>query len=257
MLRTLMKTTALMALVAIPLACDSGTDPVTVGAVDLIAPVDVLPAGQTVDLEVHVEDDEGDPITNPDVDYESSSTAIATVNQNGVITGVGEGEVIITATSGAFTDEVSLYIFDFTDLCAEALGIPFNEPVRANLQQGDCTEIYNDGSYTDLWFFELTQERAVTVELESADFDTYLEILDSTGGDVAADDDSGGGVAGTDSRIQQTLPAGTYFILANHYPPETGVYTLTVATSTTADPALRAVTVQRARALPEMGVRKR
>lgn len=257
MFRTAVKTAALLTVLTVPIACDSGTEPGPVPAsIDLTARIDILPAGQTFPLETVVEDASGNPIPNADVQYGSSNNAIATVNASGVVTGTGEGDVTISATAGSVSDEVSLFIVRFDDPCAEALRIGLGESIRASLQTGDCDEILDDGSFVDLWFFELAQRSDVTVDLSSADFNAYLWI-DKLENDVlvnvAEDDDSG---TGTDARVQAILDPGTYFIIANHYPEADGVYTLSVTTAVAADPALRATAVDRTRALPEVPVRK-
>ena len=252
MLRETARTAALLTLLAAPIACDSGTDPGPEPAtIDLVADVDVLPTGQTTTLETLVQDAEGNPITGANVEYSSSSNAIATVNGSGVVTGTGEGEVTITARAGSVSDQVSLFIVHFEDPCAEALAIQPGESIRASLQAGDCNEIVDDGSFLDLWYFDLAQRSTVTIDLSSDDFDAYLwldRLENESLVNVAADDNSG---TDTDARIVATLDPGTYFILANHYLPDNGVYTLSVTTAAAADPALRGVTVDRVRALPE------
>lgn len=252
MFRTAVKTAALLTVLAAPIACDSGTDPGPVPAsIELTARVDILPAGQTFPLETVVKDASGNPIPDADVQYGSSDDAIATVDGSGVITGTGEGDVTISATAGSVSDEVSLFIVRFEDPCAEALRIGLGESIRASLQAGDCIDILDDGSFVDLWFFELAQRSAVTVDLASDDFNAYLWV-DKLENDVlvnvAEDDDSG---AGTDARVQETLDPGTYFILANNYPDTDGVYTLSVTAAAAADPASSAVTVEGVGAVPE------
>ncbi|MBW3553469.1 MAG: Ig-like domain-containing protein [Gemmatimonadetes bacterium] len=257
MFRTAVKTAALLTVLAFPVACDSGTEPGPVPAsIDLTARIDILPAGQTFPLETVVEDASGNPIPDADVQFGSSNNAIATVDGSGVVTGTGEGDVTISATAGSVSDEVSLFIVRFDDPCAEALHIGLGESVRASLQAGDCVEIVDDGSFVDLWFFELTQRSDVTVDLSSADFDAYLWV-DKLENDVlvnVGEDDNSG--TGTDARVLATLDPGTYFIIANHHPGADGVYTLSVTTAVAADPALRATAVDRTRALPEVRVRK-
>lgn len=251
MFRNAFRTVALLALAAAPIACDSGTDPGPAPAsIELTALVDVLPAGQTTPLSVLVEDASGNPITDANVQFSSSNDAIATVNSSGVVTGTGEGDVTFTASAGSVSDQVSLFIVDFVDPCAEALRIAVGESVRASLQAGDCTTIIDppDGSFVDLWYFELTQPSTVTVDLSSDDFDAYLWLDNADFVNLAEDDDSG---TDTDARIQITLDPGTYFILANNYPDADGVYTLSVTTAAAADPALRGVSVDRVRVLPE------
>lgn len=248
MFRNAFRTAALLALAAVPIACDSGTDPGPAPAsIELTALVDILPARQSTPLAVLVKDASGNPITGANVQYSSSNNAIATVNSSGVVSGTGEGDVTITASAGSVSDQVSLFIVDFADPCAEALRIGVGESIRASLQAGDCTEIIDDGTFVDLWYFELAQRAAVTVDLSSDDFDAYLWLDNEDFVNLAEDDDSG---TGTDARIQITLDPGTYFLLANHYPGADGVYTLSVATTAAADPALRGVSVDRVRVLP-------
>ena len=239
---------ALLALAGAVVACgDSGTDPEPEAAfIELTSEIDVLPAGQSWELQTVVEDEDGDVITNPDVGYATSNTSIATVDDEGVVTGVGDGIVTITAVADGVSDEVEIGIFDIGDLCTNALGIDLGESVRASLQPGDCDEIVDDGSFVDLWFFDLAQTSTVTIDLESDDFDAYMWLIDDAGADVDEDDDGGGG---TDSRIIATLAPGTYFILANHYPPEFGAYEITVTASTTASPSQAAIGLQKVRSV--------
>lgn len=256
MFRDRVKTGALLSLLAVPIACDSGTEPgPPPAAIDVAIAVDILPTGQTMPLEVEVRDADGNPITGANVEYFSSDNGIATVNGSGVVTGTGEGDVTITATAGSVSDNVSLFVVHFQDPCAEALGIPVDGSIRASLQAGDCVGIVTDGSFVDLWYFDLTQRSAVTIDLSSDDFDAYLWLDDENFNTLAEDDNSG---TGNDARILATLDPGTYFILANNYADADGVYTLSVTTAVAADPALRVETAgSRVRALPTERVRKR
>ncbi|HUG39228.1 MAG TPA: Ig-like domain-containing protein [Longimicrobiales bacterium] len=254
MLRTTLRTTPLVALLAMAIACDSGTEPPIPAEIELTADVDVLPAGQTRQLEVLVRDENGNAIQNPSVSYQSSSQGVATVSSTGLVTGVGHGMVTITATAGAVSDQVSLEIFDIGDLCTNALGLQVGETVRASLQPGDCTSLVDDGSFADIWFFQLAQQTTVTVSMTSEDLDAYLFLIDEATGEDFQDDDSGGG---TNARIQVALVAGTYLILANTYPGEQGSYTLSVTASTTADPALRTGIPARDREVGALRLRKR
>lgn len=239
----LSRTAALFLLLAAPVACDSGEpDPPTPVSIELTADVDVLPAGQTAVLDVVVRDEEGDSIPNPNVQFESSNTGIATVDGEGIVTGEGEGGVTITATAGTVSDEVSIAIVEFQDPCTEALRVIPGEPVRSSLQQGDCT-FESDGSFFDLWFFDLTEAASVTIEMTSDEVDSYLILLDETS--TIAETDGGG--SGEDARIDASLEAGRYFIAAATWPGESGAYTLSVdvalaAMAGTASAALRSGT---------------
>jgi hypothetical protein len=85
-----------------------------------------------------------------------------------------------------------------------------------------------DNSHYDMWFYDATAGQTITVNMQSADFDTYLILARLVGNRVEflAEDDDGGD--GLNSQLTATLPAaGTYFILANSYGPDTtGAYTL-------------------------------
>ncbi len=85
-----------------------------------------------------------------------------------------------------------------------------------------------DGTFADVYQMTLDGAATIDLRLNSGDFDAYLELFDAKGNLVAQDDDSGGG---TNARIQQALPAGSYYIFAkpfaNYY--SLGNYTLTLA----------------------------
>lgn len=218
----------LLLLPAIALACDSGTDAPVPASVDLIAEIDVLPAGQTWQLETIVLDENDDPITNPDVSYSSGNESIATVSDDGVVTGIGDGDVEITATAGAAQGNTSLFVYNVADLCTTGLRLVPDEPVRASLQTGDCDFSEDDDTFVDLWFFDLTQQTAVTLEMTAPQLNAYLFLYDDAVTLVADDDNSAGG---TDARVTATLEAGRYWVLANHWPDvSTGVYTITLST---------------------------
>lgn len=256
MQRSTARYAALLALTAAAVACGDSTDPAPEAAfIQLTSAIDVLPAGQSWELQAVVEDEDGDIISNPDVDFSSDDTGIATVNDAGVVTGVGNGIVTITAEVDGLSDEVDIGIFDIGNLCENALGIELGESVRASLQPGDCDEIFNDGTFVDLWFFDLATSQTVTIELESSVFDSYLELIDDQGDLLAFSGD-----ATTDAEITETLSAGTYFLLVNHFPGDHGAYTLTLTGSATAQPAQLApasLELQKTRAAPTLRARRK
>lgn len=248
MLQNSGRAVALVTLLAVPVACDSGTDPVIPASVDLTAQVDMILKGQSTQLVAIVLDENGDPITDPALTFSSSAEAVATVDEEGLVTGVGDGEVAITAAAGDQTDLVDLFIFDpGEDPCGAGLRLLPGDPVRSTLEAGDCP--FGDGTFLDLWFFELAQQTAVTIEMTSADLDTYLFLEREEGMELVnvAEDDDGAG--GTDSRIQMTLAAGSYWIVANHWPAASGApaaegtYTLTLTTGTAVATATEAITM--------------
>ena len=70
------------------------------------ADVEITPAapqvavGTSLQLNAEVSDANGNPIPAPDVSWSSANDGIATVDAAGLLTGVGEGTVMVTATSG-------------------------------------------------------------------------------------------------------------------------------------------------------------
>jgi hypothetical protein len=88
------------------------------------------------------------------------------------------------------------------------------------LTTADCS--LQDLTRYDVYSFSGTSGQEVTITLTSTDFDAYLFLLDPSGSnDVAQDDDSAGGVNGTDARIIFTLnQTGTWFIVTNALEPD-------------------------------------
>ncbi len=75
-----------------------------------IAPAPLtLEAGDTARLTAVVRDASGDSITAA-VTWSSGSTSLATVNGTGLVTGVAEGTVIVTATSGTASGTDTVYV---------------------------------------------------------------------------------------------------------------------------------------------------
>ena len=118
--------------------------------------------------------------------------------------------------------------------------INFGQTINGALTVNSCP--LGDGSVLDAYSFSATASQQVSILMTSADFDTYLFLINPNGTILTFDDDGGGGPNGTNSRIPPgsgtfiTLPTtGTYTILANafwpadHTPePGVGSYSLTL-----------------------------
>lgn len=79
---------------------------------------------------------------------------------------------------------------------------------------------------------QLSSGQTVTIEAQSNEFDTYLEVYDSNGALIGSDDD--GGAAGTNSLLTLTAPsAGVYTIVLKAFGSDNanGAYTLIVTGS--------------------------
>ena len=109
--------------------------------------------------------------------------------------------------------------------CAPLGNLALGNSVTATLTFTSCQ--YIDNTFADLYQVVLTADTAIDLRLSSSDFDAYLLVLDAKGNVVAQDDDSGGG---TNSRIVQTLPAGTYTVVAKPFSAyySVGAYTLSL-----------------------------
>ena len=87
------------------------------------------------------------------------------------------------------------------------------------LVAGDCTVKQlvgggSDNSFVDTYEFVLTQQSEITLQLHSSSLDSVLVLMDAQSRVLDVKSDGG---AGCDSRMTQTLAAGTYAILANTF----------------------------------------
>lgn len=74
---------------------------------------------------------------------------------------------------------------------------------------------------------DIGQETDVTIDLRSEDFDTIVTILDEDGVELASNDDIAFG-EDRNSRVELTLPPGSYRILVDAFGFDEGDYELTV-----------------------------
>jgi len=111
--------------------------------------------------------------------------------------------------------------------CAAVSTLSCSSTAAASLTSSDCTAF--DGSQYHLWQFSGNAGDAVTIEMHSTSFDTYLMLLDPSGVPLAENDDIASGV--TDSRITFTLASGgTWTIVANSLAAsQTGDYTISLS----------------------------
>ena len=99
--------------------------------------------------------------------------------------------------------------------------------------QGGTIEVGQtvDGTLNDsqaTYQLSLAEGQAVSISLSSSDFDTYLEVQDKAGNQLAYDDDSG---SGTDSALVFVAPsAGVYNLVVHAFSGNaTGAYVLAVS----------------------------
>ena len=140
-----------------------------------------------------------------------------------------------TLPSGAYTIEATTFQagyagnFTLTVSATPATNVPTTSCDRdlsllsmtvtlASGWDGSCDETrhFVAGKPTRHYYFALTEERHITIDLTSLDADTYMYLLQYSPDDgwynIIARDDNGG--TGTNSRIRRVLPPGSYWIAA-------------------------------------------
>jgi hypothetical protein len=144
-----------------------------------------------------------------------------------------DGDYVIEATT--FTPGLT-GTFELTLACSDdsdCTGPITCEDELTGVWTPDCPAIHRSGAYARLYTFPGTDGDRVTIDLSSA-ADAYLYLLDPAGAVLASNDDAG---LGTDSQIQQTLPAdGEYAIEATTLmPAETGSFELSLRCTEASD----------------------
>lgn len=125
---------------------------------------------------------------------------------------------------------------------AVPVGTPYTNTVTnttANCYANNGTTPTNQAS-PDVWYqFTLACPSDVSIGLCGAGFDTYLHLLNSSGTELAYNDDNGPLCSGLVSSISQTaLPAGTYYVITEGYSTNTGALPLTVVSNTSCNISL-------------------
>ena len=124
-----------------------------------------------------------------------------------------------------------------TDSCFQDLGALTGAITRNASWTGDCASTHRTGRYARFYSFTLSQRTEVDISLTSSQ-DTFLYLLrgaDAHGTVVTDNDDVESG--NTNSRITETLAAGTYTIEATTYGEGvTGGFTLSVVPAGTTAP---------------------
>jgi photosystem II stability/assembly factor-like uncharacterized protein len=79
------------------------TDPQTYKTITIASPQDTIVVGQDVYYTAVVTDSSDNEVSNPQLNWESSNPAVATVDNSGRVVGISEGLVTITASGGNAT----------------------------------------------------------------------------------------------------------------------------------------------------------
>ncbi|UCC73192.1 MAG: caspase family protein [Gemmatimonadota bacterium] len=152
------------------------------------------------------------------------------------ITEAGTHRVVVTSYKVGETGAYELSI-EFgegsptTTRQRDVVALRVGEQTTGRLEAGDRQLM--SGVYSDLYVFEGATGLAVSVEMSSTDFDTYLQLISPDGEQIENDDYQGQ----SNSRIDVNLREdGRYQILSTSYSAgETGEYRLTLSAATGAE----------------------
>ena len=146
----------------------------------------------------------------------ASDTARLSVESFGGPIFVGVSSTVI-GSAGSFTLSVE---------CREAI-LPENvcpdcqvgelacgENTEGVFPETGCLRPNSNGQEVDIYQIELEDSQELTIDLNSPDFDTWIELYDADCNRIAFNDDGG---AGFNSLLLQNLDAGTYFIGVSSY----------------------------------------
>jgi Bacterial Ig-like domain (group 2) len=206
--------------------------PIAVATIIVTPALDSIDIGETIQYTAVVKHADGNTLTDREVSWTSNNDPVATVAPTGVVTGVAPGgPVVISAASGGkFGTGLVKVLAPNPCALANAMHVTVPQTINGSLSTSDCLQ--TDGSWSDVYQFTLTTTTNVSVLMTSDAFDTF-EVLGLVQGTsilvVDFDDDAGGG---TNSLMVNTLPAGTYVIVAGSFDPAvTGAYQLAITTT--------------------------
>ncbi|MEP6833043.1 MAG: Ig-like domain-containing protein, partial [Gemmatimonas sp.] len=184
----------------------------------------VTVGGSTAQLTAVARDANGAALNGRAISWSTSSSAIATVSQAGVVTAVAGGSATITATAEGRSGTAAITVLT-PDPCLTVRNIAVGQTFAGALVAADCRLM--DNSALQTFTFTLAAETVLEVEMTSVDVDAYLVVLDANFNTLVEDDD--GGPTGRNARVVRSFPAGKYYVLANAYDANSfGAYQLSV-----------------------------
>ena len=151
----------------------SGSAVVTV--MQSVASVEVSPSvyeltalGQTVQLTAEAFDENGHAVAGAEFSWESSDVAAATVDGMGLVTGIGAGEVEVTATSSGVTGRAVVVVVEEPDLRISEMYL-FAERTRPTSSGGSLS----DGARIEQARLRVGEELVLSAVVRCDDGETY------------------------------------------------------------------------------------
>ncbi len=103
--------------------------------------------------------------------------------------------------------------------------------VNNNCYSNSYTGANNQAS-PDIWYqFTLSNPAIVNISHCGSNFDTYVHVLNSTGTQIAANDDNGPFCSNTNASLQIALSAGTYYVVSEGFGSYTGTLQTSISTT--------------------------
>jgi hypothetical protein len=164
------------------------------------------------------------------VSWRSLNTAVATVNADGMVTGVAGGTASIEAAVGSKADTVTITVTSLST-CAET-AYTVGSTVQGAWSSGDCLAASGSGRHYDLYAFTLAQQTSFTaqitgpagrrVSVRRAGTEDFVQLMASEAFMPAASNPL---------QVGYVLPAGSYVMeIATPDAATLGAYTLATAT---------------------------
>lgn len=194
-----------------------------VAAVVVTAPSTQLTVGGTPSqFSAVARDANGTTLAGRPIAWSTSSAAVASVSQTGLVTAVAAGTATITATAEGINGTSAITVT--TNPCTNVRLLGVNQTFNGQLVSTDCK--FSDNTAYQIFGFTVTTTTALEIEMSSPSVDPYLLVVDANQNVLAEDDDSG---PANSARVLRLFAPGTYLILANTYDPNTfGPYTISM-----------------------------
>ncbi|WP_202913658.1 DVUA0089 family protein, partial [Pararcticibacter amylolyticus] len=176
--------------------------------------------GSSFDTYVHLLDGEDQIISNDDSDCGAQSKLTYPGLPAGIYYVVVEG---YGSSTGNYTLQISS-----PSVSSPPAGANRNNAIQAGTfsSSGSFTHTMSNADpclgndigqlSNDIYYqFTLTNSSVVTLSHCGSGFDTYMHLLNSSGGTIATNDDNNGPMCpGITAYLQTTLPAGTYYVVS-------------------------------------------
>lgn len=216
--------------------------PEPVASISLLPTVDTILIGESLQLVPTMRDANNNVVTGRTITWTSSNPTIATVSNSGLVSGIGDGNVTVTASVDTRSASANIRVFS---RCSTFFAVPIaiGQTLNGTLATTDCK--FPDDTYVDAYALQVNTNTSVQIDMMAASFDTWLILIEfNSAGDLvflAENDDvdpddpnDPNDPFDTNSRITFTLLAGReYFALANTFDPNvTGDYQIKVTAAT-------------------------